>query len=363
MPAGALTLFLGGDVMLGRGVDQILPRPGDPMLWEWSIRDARSYVKLAEAMNGPIPAPVDFGWPWGAALGLLDRLAPDVRLVNLETSVSGSGDPAPAKAVHYRMSPANLPALTVAKPDVCCLANNHILDFGAEGLAETLDALSRAGVPAVGAGLTATDAARPAIVPTDDRRVIVFSFGSTSSGVPAGWAATQDRPGVALLPSSSEVVARVKRFKRPGDVVVLSVHWGSNWGYDVSSSRRRFAHRVIDGGVDLVYGHSSHHPLPIEVYRDRLVLYGCGDLIDDYEGISGYEEFRDDLRMLYFATVEPDGRLADLRIAVMQAHRMRLRPATVDDREWSSRTLDRVSRGYGTRIAVEQDGLLRLSGG
>jgi poly-gamma-glutamate synthesis protein (capsule biosynthesis protein) len=195
----------------------------------------------------------------------------------------------------------------------------------------------------------------------------VFSVGTPSSGVPLEWAADEGRPGVAVLPdlterTATELTARVSRVKRPGDVVVLSVHWGSNWGYAVASGQRRFAHRVIDGGVDLVYGHSSHHPRPIEVYRDRLILYGCGDLVDDYEGIAGYEQFRDDLRMLYLATLE-SGRLADLRIVPMQAHRMRLRSAGPEDCAWSSRVLDRLSRRYGVRVVVNQDGLLSIKRG
>jgi poly-gamma-glutamate synthesis protein (capsule biosynthesis protein) len=362
MPSGAVTLFLGGDVMLGRGVDQILPHPGDPALWERSVHDARSYIELAEAMNGPIPAPVGFTWPWGDALAVLDDLAPDVRLVNLETAVTTSGHVDLGKGVHYRMNPDNLPALAAVEPDVCCLANNHVLDFGAEGLAETLDALVRAGLASAGAGQTAADATEPAIVRTGSGRVVVFAVGTTSSGVPRNWAATEDKPGVAVLPDLSErsadaVADRVSRFKRPGDIVVLSVHWGSNWGYAVPRGHRRFARRIIDGGVDVVYGHSSHHPRPIELYRDRLILYGCGDLVDDYEGISGFEQFRDDLRMLYLATLD-SGRLPDLRIVPLQAHRMRLRLASRADREWSARTLDRVSRRYGVRIVPGEDGLL-----
>jgi len=358
-----VTLFLGGDVMLGRGVDQILPHPGDPKLSERWIQDARTYVELAESGNGPIPWPVDYAWPWGEALALLDRFAPDVRLVNLETSVTTGCTAALGKGVHYRMSPGNVPALTAVEPDVCSIANNHVLDFGVDGLEETLEVLRAAGVPVVGAGLNATEAARPVTVPVASGRVVVFAFGGPSSGVPDGWAATASRPGIALLPDLSdrtadEVAAQVSRFKRPGDLVVVSVHWGSNWGYAIPRRQVRFAHRLIDGGVDVVYGHSSHHPRPIEVYRDRLVLYGCGDLIDDYEGITGYEAYRDDLRLLYLATLESSGRLTAMRMIPMQAHRMRLRPADPQDCEWLRQTLDRISRSHGTRITLDQDGLL-----
>src|SRR5690606_13549457 len=75
---GTLALFLGGDVMTGRGVDQVLAHPGDPRLWEGYVRDARTYVELAERANGPVPRPVDDTWPWGDVLAVLDAAAPDL---------------------------------------------------------------------------------------------------------------------------------------------------------------------------------------------------------------------------------------------------------------------------------------------
>jgi poly-gamma-glutamate capsule biosynthesis protein CapA/YwtB (metallophosphatase superfamily) len=364
---GVVTVFLCGDVMTGRGVDQILPHPGDPRLWETYVRDARTYVELAESVNGPIRRPVDFSWPWGDALETLDDIAPDVRAVNLETSITRSDDVAVGKAVHYRMNPANLPCLALARPNACALANNHVLDFGYRGLEDTLDALRTARLPAVGAGRDASQAERPAVVTLEGGgRVVIFSFGTESSGVPQTWAATRDRPGIDFLVDQSDITAddvtdRVSQVKRPGDVVIASIHWGSNWGYEASPGHVGFAHRLIDGGVDVVHGHSSHHPRPIEVYRGKLVLYGCGDFIDDYEGITGYEEYRDDLRLMYFASVESDtGNLVRLRMAPMQARQMRLRHASSEDAECLRSVLDRVSRQFGSRIDLEPDGMLSL---
>ena len=120
--------------MPGRGIDQILPHPGDPELREHYADDANAYVRLAERANGPIPRPAGFSWPWGDALPVLEEAAPAVRVINLETSVTRSADFAPGKAVHYRMSPDNLPCVAVTRPDVCALASNHVLDFGPRGL-------------------------------------------------------------------------------------------------------------------------------------------------------------------------------------------------------------------------------------
>ena len=126
----------------------------------------------------------------------------------------------------------------------------------------------------------------------------------------------------------------------------------------------RFAHRLIGGGVDLVHGHSSHHPRPVEVFGGKLVLYGCGDCIDDYEGITGYEEYRDDLRLLYFASLQPGtGELAALRMVPMRTRKLRLHRAPVADAQWLRTALERASRRFGSRIDLQPDGLLALRRG
>lgn len=365
MGGGVVTLFLCGDVMLGRGVDQILAHPGDPALRETYVTDARAYVRLAEAANGPVPAPVPPSWPWGEALPLLAASAPDVRIVNLETSVTADGSFASGKEIHYRMHPANLPALTVARPDVCVLANNHVLDFGTLGLAGTLTALPRAGLRTAGAGRDAEEAYAPAVVPLGTGgRVLVWALAFRSSGVPDSWAATAERAGVAYLraatpDAATAVLERVERLRRPGDLVVVSVHWGSNWGYQVPGSHVEFAHALVDGGVDVVHGHSSHHPRPVEVYRDRLILYGCGDFVDDYEGIGGFGEYRAELRLMFLVSVADSGRLAGLRTVPLRARRMRLERAGAADTEWLRETLGRISAGV--RVTVADDGSLTLT--
>jgi poly-gamma-glutamate synthesis protein (capsule biosynthesis protein) len=366
---GDLLLVLAGDVMTGRGIDQILPAPGSPRLQEEYVVDARSYVDLAERVSGPVPRPADPTWPWGDALAVMDDAGPSVRLMNLETSVTTSDERAVGKGIHYRMSPADIGVLTVAKVDVWALANNHVLDHGVPGLLETLDSLHRAGLRTAGAGRDAVEARRPAVVPAGEGRVVVASVAHASSGVPPGWCAADGRPGVALLPDLSEQTATalaedLSRDGRPGDIRVVSVHWGGNWGYRVPDEHRRFAHRLVDAGVHVVHGHSSHHPRPIEVRAGRLILYGCGDLVNDYEGIGGYEGFRDELRLVYLARLDPGtGSLRGLSMVPLRSRRLRLWHAGTEDAAWLAGTLDEACRRYGTAVTRDSDGSLVLSYG
>ncbi|MEV1147359.1 CapA family protein, partial [Micromonospora sp. NPDC049799] len=179
------------------------------------------------------------------------------------------------------------------------------------------------------------------------------------------WAATPAGAGVAYLPEVSAASADLVRDRiaaevRPGDRVVVSVHWGSNWGYEVPDGHVAFARRLVDGGVDVVHGHSSHHPRPVEVYRERLILYGCGDVVDDYEGIGGFEAYRPELRLLWLPTLDPaTGRLRALRAAPLRIRRMRLERAAPDGSAWLAGLLDGFGPPFATGFHPSADGLLR----
>lgn len=363
-----LLIFLCGDVMPGRGIDQVLPRPCSPELHESGAGSALDYVRLAERANGPIPFPVDLSYVWGDALEELDRRRPDLRIINLETSITRSDDVFP-KGINYRMSPENAGCLTRAAIDCCALANNHVLDWGRSGLTDTLATLDRLGISHAGGGRNAMAAQRPAVLDSGARgRVVVFSFASATSGVPRGWGAKCHVAGINLLADMSEaamqqVCGQIAGTSRPGDVIVASIHWGPNWGYEIPDAQRRFAHGLIDrAGVSIVHGHSSHHAKAVEIYRDRLIIYGCGDFLNDYEGIAGHEEYRDDLAVMYFARVGRfSGNVASLDMVPLRIRRFRLNRAPDEDVEWLMRTLDRESRGWGVRVVHGQRGTLRLS--
>ena len=367
-PLDTITLMLAGDVMTGRGIDQVLAHPGDPVLHEAYVHDAREYLRLAERVHGPIPRRVDPAYPWGDALSHLRRVGAPLGIVNLETAITGRGDPWPGKGIHYRMHPANLACLTAVDIGAWVLANNHVMDWGLPGLEDTLAALRGAGLRTAGAGENGDLAWAPTSFELEGgRRVLLFACATASSGVPGGWAAGPRRAGVALLPDLSDETAQqladdVRRQRRSDGLAVLSIHWGGNWGSAIPSEHRRFARRLVDlGACDLVHGHSAHHPLSIEVYRGRLILYGCGDLINDYEGIATPGPPHGDLGCLYFATLgSPGGRLEHLEIVPLRRRRFRLEDADRAARDELIQLLEAGSEPPGTHLVRGAAGTLEL---
>lgn len=291
--------------MLGRGIDQIQMYSTPSKIYEDYLRDARSYVRLAESINGEIPHDVPADYVWGEALALFSKRKPDLKIINLETAVTCSERYYP-KGINYRMHPKNVSILEAAGVDICALANNHVLDWGLEGLKETLLTLDSENILYAGAGKTLDEAMAPAIIESKDGRILFFSAAHLYSGVPSDWSATANLGGVFFIrhlnkETVEEINTLINSYKKPGDVVVFSIHWGSNWGYEIPRDHKKFARSLIDrAGVDIVYGHSSHHPRAIEVYEGRPIFYGCGDFINDYEGIGGHREFRGDLVFAYF---------------------------------------------------------------
>lgn len=361
-----MKILLAGDVMLGRGIDQIQRFPAPPGIHEPFCSSALDYVALAERMSGPIPRNVSPDYVWGDAPGEIEARKPDFRIVNLETAVTLSEHHLP-KGINYRMNPANLACLTAVETDCCVLANNHVLDWGREGLADTLEALEAAGLEAAGAGRDLGEATRPATLSRNgEGRLVVHAVACPSSGVPPDWAARAGRPGVHFVTgkiddSAHRLAGTIAGHSRSGDIVGVSIHWGGNWGYKVSDEERELGHFLIDeAGADFIHGHSSHHPRGVEIHRDRTILYGCGDLINDYEGIAGRESFRPDLVLAYLLSLHPNGAFAGLEILPYRLRRFRLCRADPEERQWLAGVLDRECGSHGTKVALDPEGGLAL---
>ena len=303
-----------------------------------------------------------------SALNELNRMQPEARIINLETSITRSEDYAP-KGINYRMSPENAGCLVAAGIDCCALANNHILDWGRRGLLDTLSTLDQLRIKTAGAGRNLDQAKAPAVLDIAGKcRVLIFSLASVTSGISHSWAAGPESPGVNILTNLSETMANriaeeISRTRKPHDIIIVSLHWGRNWGYEIAEEQRHFARALIDlADVSIIHGHSSHHAKAIEVYRNRLILYGCGDFLNDYEGIAGYDEYRDDLILMYFADVDLATRdLAALVLVPLQIRQFRLVHPLGQDTEWLQETLDYECRKFEARVLPTADGRFALS--
>jgi poly-gamma-glutamate capsule biosynthesis protein CapA/YwtB (metallophosphatase superfamily) len=248
-----MRLVFVGDVMLGRLVNESLRRE--------------------------LPA-----YPWGDTLALLWDA--DLRLCNLECALSDRGAPwtATPKIFHFRSDARNSAVLRAGRVDAVALANNHALDYGHEALVDTLTLLDAARVYHAGAGRNIEEAAAPAIILTPEGRIGLLAF---TDNEPA-WEATVDRPGVLWVPVDLEdararrLLERVRHARAAVDFLIVSAHWGPNWGHVPPREHLSFGHALIDAGADIVFGHSAHVPRGIEIAQQRPILYSAGDFIDDY---------------------------------------------------------------------------------
>ncbi|MBI2610450.1 CapA family protein [Candidatus Kaiserbacteria bacterium] len=221
-------------------------------------------------------------YPWGDTLPLIRKT--DARICNLECVLSDGGSPA-RKAFAFRSDARNVAVLEAAGIDAVALANNHSLDYGTEALADMLGLLDRAGIFHAGAGGDTTEA--QALARMDFGDVSVGLLAATDTDEP-GWDAQEGKPGVWFVPidlsdpRARDLLARVRAARAEADVLIISLHWGSNWGSLPEAGHREFAYALIEAGADIVFGHSCHITRGVELYRGKVIMYGAGDFIDDY---------------------------------------------------------------------------------
>jgi poly-gamma-glutamate synthesis protein (capsule biosynthesis protein) len=220
--------------------------------------------------------------PWGDMLPLF-RSA-DVRICNLECVIADGGTPWQPKVFNFRSDARNVQALKVAGIDCVSLANNHTLDYGDDGLLEMLDILDRAQIKHAGAGTNIRAAMRPIALRVGDLRVGLVSFTDNE----AQWEAAPHRPGVFYVPidvhdvRAQKLLKIVSYVKARVDLVIVAAHWGPNWGRRPQPEHIPVAHALVEAGADIIFGHSCHVFQGIEFYRGAVILYSCGDFVDDY---------------------------------------------------------------------------------
>ncbi|PSN63713.1 hypothetical protein BS50DRAFT_87194 [Corynespora cassiicola Philippines] len=245
----------------------------------------------------------NFKSPWGNSLPLFHSA--NLNLINLETAVTTCAKPWPGKTFSYRMHPANLQCLREAHIDYVSLANNHTLDYGEEGLLETVKKLKGSNIPFAGAGVSPEEAQQPAVLGLKDEGKNYSMHVYSCADHPTEWF---NVPNLHSIDYSSATRERLKQLLMSNaikpDLKIFSVHWGPNYSWAPSDDIRSLAHFLVDEcAVDIVHGHSSHHVQGVEVYKGKLIIYGCGDFVDDY---ALHAEYRNDLSAVWRVGTDQD---------------------------------------------------------
>jgi poly-gamma-glutamate capsule biosynthesis protein CapA/YwtB (metallophosphatase superfamily) len=294
-----MQILFAGDVMLGRLVNKVL-------------------------------ANAQFTYVWGDTIDIIKRA--DFSLINLECPVSSKGKEwnKTFKVFHFRANLDAIQVLNSASIDYVSLANNHILDYDIEALLDTLDILDKNNISHSGAGRNLKEAMKPAIIekklklkPSNNhdsyynvhneevnnngsKNTIRIGLISLTDNEPE-WEAKYDQAGINYIPTALDpdryyyrLQNYIENAKKQSDLVIVSSHVGPHFRETPSMKYVNFAHKIIDLGADIYWGHSNHMPQGIEFYKhndnNKIILYDCGDFIDDYAIDSNY---RNDLSFIF----------------------------------------------------------------
>lgn len=319
--AQTVRVLFGGDVMLGRNVKECILRHG------------------ADYPLQPV-APL--------------MRAPDLTVVNLECAITDSPErwPGAPKAFYFGAPPAAADTLEGAGVDLVSLANNHALDYGVEGLRDTLRLLRSHGIRVAGAGENRAEACSAAILDCRGIRFGMAAFCDHQSDFAAG----DGCPGIAYLDLDEEGAAlqQLRQALQPlqraaVDWPILSLHWGPNMVFRPAPRLRRIAHAAIDMGWKILFGHSAHVFQGIEIHRGCPILYAAGDLVDDY-----YVDphFRNDHQLLFeLELTRTSWRRIELHpLFIAQC---RTRPAAGAQADYIVRQMTALCRELGTTVRHE----------
>jgi poly-gamma-glutamate synthesis protein (capsule biosynthesis protein) len=240
---GSLRLAFGGDVHFAAQVARLLDDP------DRGLAELRPYLASA-----------------------------DLAMVNLETSITTRGTPAP-KQFHFRAPPTALRAVAAAGVDAVTMANNHAVDFGSVGLTDTLAAQRGSPIPVVGIGRDDAQAYAPAYLRAAGRAVAVLAATQVPDWTLANWSATADRPGVASAATPARLAAAVRAARAHADVVVVYLHWGTDYTDCPNPLQRSTARALAAAGADVVLGAHAHRVQGAGWLGRTYVDYGLGNFV------------------------------------------------------------------------------------
>ncbi|UKJ08702.1 CapA family protein [Solitalea lacus] len=278
---------------------------------------------------------------WGNVLPLLQST--DLNIINLETALTRSHDLA-LKTFNFKADPEHISVLTKARIDAVNLANNHVLDYGVAGLWDTIKMLQMAGVKYAGAGENSAAAARPAIFTKCNIRIGLLGFTDNEPG----WQATADTPGINYVSvgDTEKIKKDIESVREMVDLLIVSIHWGPNMRERPNTRFVDFAHFMIDGGVDIIYGHSAHIFQGIEWYNGKLIMYDTGDFVDDYKVTPA---FRNDLSFFFVCEVDKK-EIKGLKLFPVLISNCQVNLATGADYKWAISHMQILCSQFDTEV-------------
>lgn len=237
---GAVTIIGGGDVMLGGP-------------WESQV------------------AQDSYRYPFKQVAPLLQNA--DLSFVNLEAPLTTRGSEFVGKTFRFRVNPKAAAALKQSGITTVTLANNHIMDFGTVGLADTLQSARQVGIDVVGAGMNRREARRIQFYTIKGTTVALLGYSLT---LPQEFWATDSRAGTALL-REAEVREDIALARKRASIVIVAVHWGAEGSTILREYQPRLARMMIDCGADVILGHHPHILQGMERYKQGIIFYSLGN--------------------------------------------------------------------------------------
>lgn len=267
----------------------------------------------------------------------------DLTVGNLETPVTERGEQQDKKYV-FRSSPLSVHAMVEAGFDLVSLANNHVLDYGVDGLNDTLDHLNEAGLPFAGAGRNDGEAYKPVYLERGGQRI---AFVGLSRVIPAvTWGATPDRPGVAVTYDPTRALQSIEEAREEADLIVVLVHWGIELKETPESYQVELGHQYIDAGADLVIGSHPHVLQGLESYKGKWIAYSLGNFIFTTSQESATWE-----TVILEASCTKDG---DCELKLIPILTKWAKPEPMNE-EQGSKVLARI-QGLSTEVKIKSDG-------
>jgi len=238
------TLMFVGDIMLDRGVEQVVREEGKS--FKFPFLEIKDYLLEADILFG-----------------------------NLESVISDQGYQ--IKQVYpFRAEPESIKGLKEAGFDIVSCANNHALDYGSEALKDSIVRLSRNNIECVGAGLK-EKAYSPVVLEKENLEIAYLSYTYLA---PSNWKASEEKVGTAWL-NEENLKQGINKVKEESDLIVVSFHFGEEYEKKPNSFQKRYSRLAIDTGADLVIGHHPHVVQPVERYKNGWIAYSLGNFVFD----------------------------------------------------------------------------------